>query len=424
MAKKKNRRLVLYAAILIVIAVTGLITILVLSGRKGEPVVFDRSSPGAARTGYTLADMAVVNRLSATSRQLLMADMGYRSWQRVTDRMTGQPAELSPEFLAADQLAFARIHLEQGDKEALSADLARIRAFFLLPQGLPANRIALDADGKFIRPDTFSTGTALAWMRLLADSYSLTGSQELLDELKTASGTFLSLTGSDGLLPPDSHIAIFKEAPRGDPAATPTIRPSVTPTPEVAEVRAVIRLADIDLYALKLLVPLDARWQSLYDRQKSILENAVQGSSVPLFAYAYDPAAADYFGFSSSQPLVSMDETLLTLLHIYEAGESREDVLTYIRSRFYEDSAIFEQVNRATGIRSNDLECLTGYASLARIARITDDSALFGKSVARLSWHIATNTRSAAYGAVFRTDPDGRVRVLAGDNLAAILAFQ
>ena len=33
-------------------------------------------------------------------------------------------------------------------------------------------------------------------------------------------------TGSDGLLPPDSRIAILKEAPRGDPAATPTIRPS------------------------------------------------------------------------------------------------------------------------------------------------------------------------------------------------------
>lgn len=423
MARMKNKRL-LFAAIAGVTSIVILVVVLLLSGSPEERVVFDQSHPGAARTGYIHTDTEMVDRLEASTSKLLLTDLGYRSWQRIAGLLTGQTAELSSAYLTADQLAAAWIHLEQGNKEALLSDLVRIRTRYITGQGLPASQISIDAEGRIIRPDTFSTRASLSWLRLLAESYSLTGSEDLLTELRAASDALLSRTGSDGLLPPDSSMAILADSPRSDPAATPTIRPSVTPTPVIAEERAVIRLADIDLYALKLLIPLDPRWQKVFDRQKSILADAVQSDELPLFAYAYDPAADAMIGFSGSQPLVAMEDVLLTLLHVFEAGEPRQDVLSDIRSRFYEDSAVFEQIHRATGVRSNDSECIIGYACLARIARIVDDPFLYEKAVSRLAWHIATSTRSAAYGAVFRTDPDDRIRVSAADNLAARLAFR
>lgn len=421
---KKRRFLLLYALGAAVIVITGLILFLLLPDRASETVLFDKSSPGIARTGYIHSDMAAMDRLAVNSRQLLFTDRGYRSWYRIPGRLTAQTAESSLVFLTRDQLTAARIHLEKNDRETLLADLARIRLHYRSSQGLLVDHLTVDIDGKSTLSDGFSNGATLSWLRLLADSYSLTGSEELISELKVSSAAFLSLVGDDAFLPTDSRIAILQETPRADPAATPTIRPSVSPTPVVTGEKAVIRLGDIDLYALKLLIPLDARWQLLYDRQKKILINAVQSSQVPFFAYAYDPAASDYIGFVGSQPLFAMEETLLTLLHIYEASETQSDTLTFIRSHFYESGALYEQYSRADGTPATATECITGYAYLARIARIVGDQTLYEKAIARLTWHLATNTRSVAYGTVFRTDEDERIRVTAQDNLDAQLALR
>jgi len=410
--------------VLIVVAVSGLIALVLLSRRPSDSVSFDRSNPGAGRAGFLLEDMAAVNRLDEAARRLLFTEQGHRSWVRVADRITGQPQELSTVCLTADQLTLARIHLEMQDRDALETDLALIRARYLNNQALPADQIEILQDGSTSRPDTVSTGAALGWLRILAETYSLTGSGEILSELRAASDAFLALTSPDGTLPADTILKILKEPDRSDPAATPTIRPSITPTPEVLEERRVIRLSDIDLYAIKLLEPLDSRWQTVFERQRTILTESVQGSEVVLPAYAFDPKANGYVGFSGTLPLVSMADVLMTLLHLGEAGVQREDALSYVRGRFYEDSALYEQIHRATGARSTDEECIAGYAALARIARISDDAVLYSRATARLAWHIATNTRSAAYGAIFRTDPDSRIRVTASDNFAAHLAFR
>lgn len=424
MPKNRKRRVRILAIVLIVIAVSGLFALFLMSRRPSDSVSFDRSNPGAGRTGFLYEETAVVDRLAEAARQLLHTEQGHRSWVRVADRIMGQPQELSTVLLTSDQLALARVHLEMQDRDALQADLALIRAMYLNDRGLPAGQITILQDGSSSRPASVSTGATLSWLRLLAESYSLTGSVEILSELRTASDVFLDMTGTDGLLPADTVLKILKEPDRPDPAATPTIRPSITPTPEVLEERNVIRLADIDLYAIKLLSPLDARWQTVFERQRDILAGSVQGSEVVLPAYAFDPKTGGYIGFSGTLPLVSMEEALTTLLHLGEADLQREDALSYIRGRFYEDSALYEQVHRATGSRSTDEECIAGYAALARIARISDDAVLYARATDRLAWHIATNTRSAAYGAIFRTDPDSRVRVTAADNLGALLAFR
>jgi hypothetical protein len=413
-----------FAIIVMVIVLAGVISIIVLSRRQSETITFDRSNPGTARPEYIFSDTTIGDRLKTNSQKLLLTDWGYRSWYRIPGRLSSQTAELSQTFLTRDQVTAAQVHLETGDQKALLADLARIRTLYRTPQGVLADYLTVDESGRTILSNKYSIGTTLTWLRLMAEGYNLTGSENLLNELKVSSASFLALSGDDGLLPANSYLAILQEAPRVDPAATPTIRPTISPTPIVTEERAVILLSDIDLYAMKLLVPLDARWTNLFEKQRKILTNAIQSGPMPFFAYAYDPLRDEYIGFSGSQPLIQTEETLLTLLHLYEASENQDVALSYIRSQFYESGALYEQYHRATGIAATTDECITGYALLARIARIVDDQTLYRKATARLSWHLATNTRSAAYGTVFRTDDDDRVKVWARDNLTALLVFR
>jgi hypothetical protein len=65
-----------------------------------------------------------------------------------------------------------------------------------------------------------------------------------------------------------------------------------------------------------------------------------------------------------------MEDALLVLRHLYEAGEPQEAPFSYMRNRFLSDGAIYELVHRATGDGWTDQECISGYASMARIARI------------------------------------------------------
>ncbi len=423
MAKKRRKRWKWVAAAMIMAGLVLLAVVLVLRGKPDETVVFDRFMPGAAKEGFVFSDTPAVDRLAQAAVRQLAAEQGYRSWLVTADRIKGLPSELSTEFLTRDQLLAARFHLEQEDEKSLLASLSLIRTFYLDDSGLPVERIFVAPDKTITKSPQRANDSVLAWLRLLAESYSLTGDGGILEELERASGTFLSLTEPDGTLPPDTTITIYAEPPRQDPAATPTIRPSITPTPTVVEHRPVIRLSGIDLYAIKMMIRLDDRWQTVYDRQRSILSGSYQSSDILLPAYAYDPKEQDYIGFAGSQPLVFMEDALRVLEHLYESGEPHDAALSYARSRFLSDGALYEQVHRATGNRYDDQECVAGYASLARIARITDDRFLYERATARLSWHIATGPRSEALGSIFRTDGQGRVRILATDNLSALITF-
>lgn len=424
MAKKHSKRKVRLVAALMIIMLGVVIALFVRSLRPDETVQFDRSMPGSAREGFIDDQTAKVDRLAEAAHDLLLTGQGYRHWHTIADQVKGLPAESANECLTLDQVMAAQYHLEQRDRKALLADLAMIQSYYLTSSGLPTDRITLNPDGSSTQSDTLSVASTLAWLRLMAESYSFTGDQEILRQLATASNTFLDRVSADGTLPADTQVNLLAEQPRQDPAATPTIRPSITPTPAVAEMRQVIRLADIDLFAIRQMTRLDERWQIVYDRQRTILTESFSTGDVRLPSYAFDPVSRDYIGFSGTRPLVSMEDALLVLRHLYEAGEPQEAPFSYVRNRFLSDGAIYELVHRATGDRVTDQECISGYASMARIARMSDDLLLYEKATARLAWHIATSPRSEALGAVFQTLPDGRIRVTAKDNLSALTALR
>ncbi len=424
MAFKPRKRLLLRLLIIIVImAVAGLLAARFLRRPAPTDIRFASSFPGAAIPGYTYSGSDEVERLSSRTATLLLTSQGWLQSLRIAGLQTGQPAEPTMVLDAMDHMAAARVALENADLTKLQTELSRIRSTFVSQEGLVAAEALIDDAGKAARSEGFANAPTLAWLRLLAESYQLTGSSELLQELRISSDSFLARTGPDGLLPADTQIILYQQPPPRDPEATPTPKPSQEPTPAIESIRQVVRIADIDLYTMQLLQPLDERWQLVLDRNHAVLKAAALEGTVPLFQYAYDPAITDYIGFTGTQPLVETEAALRVLLHIYEAGGKLPQTLTYLRNRFYESSVLPEQIDRVTGAAASESECITGYALLARIARLTTDATLYERSATRLLWHTATNTRSEAYGAIFRTDPDNRIRVTARDNLLALLAL-
>lgn len=423
MVTKPGRKPILLSVFLLAAVAAGML-LFVLTRPAGSPdaLRFNSRLPGAARAGYVHEDRQALDQLAARSRSLLLQDAGWIRSLRLEGRLSGQAAEPSSMLDARDQVAAARVALESGDKPALQAALARIRRVFRTEQGLMAATATIDSGGQPVRATGFSIVATLEWLRLLAESGDMLDQGEWLADLRAGSDAFLALTDADATVPADTPLAILKSPPRSDPAATPTPRPSVAPTPEIEGYRSVIRIADLDLYAMQLLQPLDPRWQAVYARSLALVRGAVLEGPTPLFQYAYDPSIQDYIGFAGSQPVVSLEDSLFALLHLHEAGEPLPETLTWVRSRFYESGMLAEQLSRVTGAAASESECVAGYALLARIARLAEDPMLYGRAMERLTWHAATNTRSAAYGMIFRTDPDERIRVTAHDNLWTLLA--
>ncbi|NLC84411.1 MAG: hypothetical protein GX749_04975 [Ruminococcaceae bacterium] len=423
MAFKPRKRLLLWLLIIIVfLTLAGLLTAHFLRRSAPAEIRFASSFPGSATPGYTHSGSEEIERLSTRTSTLLLTGRGWLRSLRIEGPQTGQPAEPALVLDAMDHMAAARVALESADLIKLQTELSRIRNTFVNQEGLVAAEALIESTGSADRSEGFANAPTLAWLRLLAESYQLTDSPELLQELRITSDNFLARTGPDGLLPADTQLILYQQPPPRDPEVTPTPKPTQEPTPTIESIRQVIQIADIDLYTMQLLQPLDERWQLVLNRNRTVLEAATLAGTIPLFQYAYDPAIADYIGFTGTQPLVETEAVLRALLHIYEAGAQLPQTLTYLRNRFYESSVLPEQIDRVTGAASES-ECITGYALLARIARITTDAALYERAATRLLWHTATNTRSEAYGAVFRTDPDNRIRVTARDNLLALLAL-
>ncbi len=422
-SRSQKRTLIGLLIVIIFLAAAGILASRYLRRAGPLAISFESSYPGAAVQGFIYDDPEIIERLQIRASTLLLTEQGWISSLRIEGPELGQPAEPTMVLNAMDQLAASRAALEGADLTALRAELARIRSTLINEDGLVAAATTVNSDGTITRSNGFANAPTLAWLRLLAETYQETGSPEVLQELRTASDAFLARVGPDGLLPADTDLMVLKQPPPPDPEATPTPRPSSEPTPVVESIRRVIRIADIDLYAIQLLQPLDERWHLVFNRSRTLLENAVLTGPEPLFQYAYDPGIEDYIGFDGTQPVIDTEDSLAALLHLYEAGGQLPQTLTYLRNRFYETSVLPEQINRATGAAVDDSECIAGYALLARIARITADHSLYERAAERLIWHTATNTRSEAYGAVFRTDPDSRVRVTARDNLLAVLAL-
>lgn len=387
---------------------------------------FSKESPGAATEDvkdYTL-DQMTADQIETKMWQLLADDQKLVAWYRLPGQTENPPAEKSTVALAMDQLRYGQYLLEQRNQKRFKSWWTDFRSDWLDSSGI--------CYGSLSRSDQAGWTGSLSDDRLRANlhaarvlllSCALWPDDARLSDLSRLSD--LILQDLAGKTPTDDVAVVPKAKPIFDPGATPTPKPTVTPTPSPDESvkLSVLRLASIDLFAMKSLIQLDSSWQAVYDQNLQRVEEGFLGDDLPLFSYAYQPETDGYVPFDGSLPFIDTEEAILTILHLCEVGRVPQKSISWIRNQMYNEGAIYQSYHAGQGTAPEPVECLPAYAMIARIARIIKDEDLYRATTNRLLWHQATSQKSVALHAIFRTESDGSLFVYAKDNTWALLSI-
>lgn len=378
--------------------------------------------PGAAETAPALVESAATARdLEARLLLLLQSDGSLTAWYRLADRTGVVQAEQAEERHAEDQIRYGQYLLEQRRSKEFRQWWQTFRAAWLDQAGLCLCSPRLTTAG-VTADDSLRVHFMLA--RLLAQSVSIWPDQGRVSDLQRLSNHLLNNLA--GGLPADSLAAVPTAGPVPDPGATPTPKPTATPTPAPDErLRLeVLRLASIDLFAVRELAALDPLWQAYAVDLLDLVLQGYLGDDLPLFAWAVRQDGSGIIPFAGNQPAIDTEEAMLTLLHLCEIGQAPPRSISWIKDQLLNQRAIYTQYHAAQGTALGNQECLPAYAMIARMARILQDDTLYRLAVERLLWHQATSTRSAALSALFRQEDSGQIMVWASDNTWALLALR
>jgi len=390
------------------------------------PVLVEVGLPGAAsgETAEFLQNKSVADALHDRMVLLLTDDKSglLATRYRLAGRYGEPPAERSGQILAQDQLIYGTYLLEQGWQEDFQSWWSRFSGTFMTDHGLIRTMAGQDEQSLRSADDFWRVN--LAALRLLAQSCTIWPSAGRAASLQKLSDELLSVYSQQGLSA-DFAAAVPTTAPTVDPAATPTPKPAATPsvTEPGLSIR-ILRLATADLFILQNLAGLDERWQPVFEKYLAIVTRGYISDDLPLYALGYAEAQDAYVSFAGDVPSINTEEALLTILHLCEIGQENPRSISWLRKQLYNQRAIYESYHIAQGQPTSGQECVSGYAIIARIARIKGDQDLYDAAVRRLLWHQATSQTSQARSAVFRENPDGQIFIFARDNTLALLALR
>lgn len=414
----QKKSVLISSAVFIGIVAMGLIIWLTgILERKPAPV--SAGFPGSARENLQTLSVHEqdAERLEKKMISLLaLPDGRLISWHQLAGRGGQPPAEKSSESKPEDQLRYGQYLLEQERKKDFLSWWHDFKGNYLQQNG---------ETGILNEQQTDCTvRDNLMLLRVLVQSCALWPEQDRYNQLSALAEELYA--EFNGRLPASYVIAVPTPGPVLDPAATPTPKPTAEPEPQPDKLvrKSVLRVSSIDLYSLQLLSHLDPRWQQLYDDYLPIVQGAYLSDNLPLFALGYDQKSGSYIPYAGENPVVDIDESLLTLLHLSEVKAAPETSVRWLIDQIYNHRAVYTQYHLTLAAAAGDIESLPAYAMICRIARLHQDEALYEQTIQRLLWHQATSQSSEALYALFRETESGNYQVWAVDNTWALLAMR
>ena len=413
-----KRRNILIALLLLAVC-AGIAAVAVprlFPGLGRRSIAFVHAWPGKAESGLTVS-RTTVSTLADGARLLLDRDGVWIAWYRLAGRGGDPPAETAPEIETGDQVLLLRHAAESGDKKVFEQCLAWLTDHrtdgsgrLVDSAGSPAtNQVTLDA------------------LRAMAEGYSAWGGRDLAASIRSLSDALLASGGILGV-PADARVTLPGPTPTPPWVGTPEQQGGGTSAPSQpvssSGERAYCALAGLDLYTMRLLSAVDARWSAAADATLAALQGAFAGDTFPLYLAGADPETGSPVPYAGDTATIDTLQTLLTVLHLCEAGEQRAESIAWIRRTLYNEGAIARSYWIVSGEPSDLEEDPAVYAVAARIARVLRDPELYQLATDRLQWHIADLRTSQAYGTVFRETQEGRIEVYAADNAWALLAME
>ncbi|WP_217597340.1 hypothetical protein [Cohnella sp. GbtcB17] len=175
-----------------------------------------------------------------------------------------------------------------------------------------------------------------------------------------------------------------------------------------------VTLCYIDLKTLGLLKLPDADKKKLLDNARRIAEGGYLGDAFPFYETRYDYGTGKY---ASPQDIRTV-ESLVTILHLSEAGLAHPESIAYIKKQV-DAGTLFGTYSR-TGAAENDVRSTAIYALAAMIGSSAGDKALYEQAIARMN-ELRTTGSGGPLDGGFGDPATGQAYSF--DNLTALLAY-
>ncbi|EIF6296998.1 glycosyl hydrolase family 8 [Clostridium perfringens] len=176
-------------------------------------------------------------------------------------------------------------------------------------------------------------------------------------------------------------------------------------------------LCYLDLPTMKLLSQVDKKWEGIYEKSNSIIENGKISEEVPLYRKVFYEETQKYDEEENVDFLLST----IVILNRIEAGENEESSIKWIKEKFKKDGFLVATYNGKNGDATSQIESPSIYSNVALIANYIGDKELFIKAIDKLKYYQIKNKDSVLYGGFGDEKTNS---VYSFDNLNALLAFQ
>lgn len=176
-------------------------------------------------------------------------------------------------------------------------------------------------------------------------------------------------------------------------------------------------LCYLDLPTMKLLSQVDKKWESIYEKSNSIIENGRISESVPLYRKVFYEETQKYDEDENVDLLLST----IVILNRIEAGENEDLSIKWIKEKFKKDGFLVATYDSKNGMPTSQVESPSIYSNVALIANYIGDKELFNKAIDKLKYYQIKNKDNVLYGGF---GDEKTKSVYSFDNLNALLAFQ
>lgn len=427
---------------IIILSIVLIITIILVSMIynkffRADELEMKLDFPGSMTDSLTFGNQKSTQEMKKMFLLKLTDNGGVLEYYQIAGKAGNPPARISDSMIFDDQLELLSFYAEQKNEKEFNKMNNWLKDKFQTDDGFFVRNILSNkqqkpdrtktSDGTYDSSGAYVVDVAshIRYCRILIEAYDRFGKPVYLETAKDLAGLIYPLCKENDILPAGSKIALPQDTPTPDYAATPIPKSTITPVVDESKIKYMnaLDLASIDLYALKILASIDVKWEPIYSNCADIVKKSVLNAPIPLFHAGYEIEKNSYIPYLYNSPEFIFEDQMKITLHLAEISELNESTFSYLKQQLFNTRSFFQRYSMLTGIASTENESITGYAMMARIARIRQDKELYELCIGRIAWNSATSPDSTIYQLPFRTMEDGGIRTFSIDVIRTLQAL-
>jgi len=415
---KKKNILIISISVVILAILTSLIFRIFFVKYPEINVVFH----GTKTVNMDHSESVLSARLKDGMKKILMTDEGFLSSYYMVEWVEGNVNFTYADYiLLSDQIQLLAFYARQNDRKSFKKLYDSINNEFTDERGLFAEKIYMK-NMEIVPSAEILISEQIMYARVLLEGYSVFKNIAYFNTAKTISDMVLPLCQNENIIPSKIEIAMPPPTPTPDFAATPTPKPETTPKIPIEEIRYLsgTDLSQIDLYALKLLTQLDDSWDEIFLNTFDIMKNSYLSGDFSYYRPVYNIEANSYIPFKGDSPLFATTDQLNIMISLAEAGEINYQAYSYIKQLIMNYKTLYSTYQIPSGTPGTQNQSLTGYALMAKLARIMEDEQVYEICVEKIFWNTATSTTSPIFGLIFQDEGDSIVRTYSNNVIIAL----